>query len=498
METLGSDGYSDLDLLKLAFEYADEAHRGQLRASGESYILHPLAVAQKLAEMKLDLNTVIAGLLHDIPEDTDRSLDDLEDNFGMEIASLVEGITKLGKIKYRGIERYAENLRKMFVAMSNDIRVIMIKFADRLHNLSTLEALPADKRLRIAKETLEIYAPIADRLSMGQIKGELEDLSFKYVHPKEYAWINRIVPEEYEKKGRYLETIMSKVSDKLKEHNVKFGTIGIQGRTKHLYSLFRKLQQPYINMDISKVFDLLALRIIVPTVGDCYAVLGIIHNMYRPIPNRIKDYIAQPKPNGYQSLHTTVFADGGETVEFQIRTQQMHEEAEYGIAAHWSYKEGKSKPNKESLRWIDELVAWQKQIADNEQFLKAVRFDVFGNRIFVFTPRGDVIELPEQATAIDFAYRVHSSLGDTCVGAKVNGHMVQLGHELKSGDIVEIITDKNRKGPNPDWIRMARTSTARSKIRQAIKRAGPLELIAGTWKKLGDISIRSKIKKTRR
>ena len=460
----------DLEMIRLAFDFANDAHHGQFRASGDPYIIHPLATAQKLAEMNLDIATILAGLLHDIPEDTSRTLKDLEKNFGSEVAKLVEGITKLGKIKYRGMERYAENLRKMFVAMSNDIRVILIKFADRLHNLKTLDALAVDKRLRIARETLEIYAPIADRLSMGKIKGELEDLSFKYVYPEDYNWIAEILPKEYEAKEKSLEKIKSVVADQLKQHNIVSSEISIQGRTKHLYSLYRKLLRPHINRDLSKVYDLIALRIIVPTVSDCYTVLGIIHNLYRPIPGRIKDYIAQPKPNGYQSLHTTVFSDNGEIVEFQIRTDQMHEQAEYGIAAHWNYKESNGKLNTQGIKWLNELVEWQKQIKDNDQFLQTVKFDIFQNRIFVFTPHGDVIDLPEGATPLDFAYHVHSNLGNKCVGAKVNDQLVSLETQIKSGDIVEIITDKNRKNPNPDWLDMVKTSMAKSKIRNALNR----------------------------
>ncbi|MFA6421890.1 MAG: RelA/SpoT family protein [Candidatus Buchananbacteria bacterium] len=469
LKMLENNGHDDLDLFKLAYEYAYLAHKGQLRASGDPYISHPLAVAQKLAELKLDMNTIIAGILHDIPEDTNYSLKDIEQNFGSEIANLVEGITKLGKIKYRGFERYAENLRKMFIAMSNNIRIILIKFADRIHNLKTLDSLPKDKQKRIALESLEIYAPIAHRLNIGVIKSELEDLSFKYVYPEEFEWINKMIPKEYEAKGKHLEKVIQSVTEKLNENHIPVNSITIQGRTKYLYSLFKKLQKPYINMDMSKVYDLLALRIILSSVADCYTTLGIIHSLYRPVPGRIKDYIAQPKPNGYRSLHTTVFTENGEIVEFQIRTNEMHEMAEFGIAAHWNYKEC-DKLGKECFKWIDELLKWQKQIKDNEQFLKTVKFDIFQNRIFVFTPRGDVIELPEQASPIDFAYHVHSSLGDKCVGAKVNGQMVNLAHNLKSGDIVEIITDKNRKTPNPDWLEMAKTSMAKNKIRTALNK----------------------------
>ncbi|MFA5124551.1 MAG: RelA/SpoT family protein [Patescibacteria group bacterium] len=460
----------DLDMLKLAYDFASEAHKGQMRASGNPYIVHPLATAQKLAEMNLDLTTIIAGLLHDIPEDTDVTLQEIEKNFGPEVSQLVEGITKLGKLKYRGMERYAENLRKMFVAMSDDIRVILIKFADRLHNLKTLDALPADKRFRIAKETLEIYAPIADRLAIGQIKGELEDLSFPYVYPEDYKWITAIIPHEYKIKEKYLQEVKDKVKKKLAEEGITIDEISIQGRTKHLYSLYKKLLRPHINRDLSKIYDLIALRLIVPTLTDCYSALGVLHSVYRPMPGRIKDYIANPKPNGYQSLHTTVFTDDGEIVEFQIRTRKMHEQAEYGIAAHWSYKEDGGKTGNTNLKWLSELVKWQKKVKDNDQFLQTVKLDVFQNRIFVFTPHGDVIDLPEGATPVDFAYHVHSSLGDKCVGAKVNDQLVSLGYQLKSGDIVEIITDKNRKTPNADWMETVKTSMAKSKIRAAINK----------------------------
>lgn len=460
----------DLDMLRLAFDFASDAHQGQKRASGEPYIIHPLATAQKLAKMKLDMPTIMAGLLHDVPEDTEVSLDELKKNFGPEIAKLVEGITKLGKLKYRGMERYAENLRKMFVAMSEDIRVILIKFADRLHNLKTLDALPDEKRQRIAKETLEIYAPIADRLAIGAIKGELEDLAFKYVYPEDYEWINKIIPREYRAKEKYLREVKNRVNKALAENQITIDEISIQGRTKHLYSLYRKLLRPNINRDIDKVYDLIALRLIVPSISDCYAALGVLHNLYQPVPGRVKDYIANPKPNGYQSLHTTVFTDDGEIVEFQIRTRKMHEQAEYGIAAHWNYKETGGKIGSKNLAWLDELVKWQKQIKDDEQFLQTIKLDIFQNRIFVFTPKGDVIDLPEGATPIDFAYHVHSSLGDKCVGARVNDQLVNLGHQLQSGDIVEIITDKNRKSPNPDWLEIAKTSMTRAKIRAAINK----------------------------
>jgi len=460
---------AELDLVKLAYDFASEAHAGQKRVSGDPYIIHPLAVAQKLAEMRLDLTTIIAGLLHDVPEDTAVTLKEIDKNFGREVCRLVEGITKLGKIKYRGLERYAENLRKMFVAMSDDIRVILIKFADRLHNLKTLAVLPPDKRLRISRETLEIYAPIADRLGINRIKGELEDLSFPYVYSEEYGWLMKIIPQQYKVKEKYLEKVKRQVAEKLAASNIAIN-ISIRGRTKQLYSLYKKLLRPQINRDLNKIYDLIALRLIVPTIADCYAALGIIHNLYRPLPGRIKDYIAQPKPNGYQSLHTTVFTASGEIVEFQIRTPEMHENAELGIAAHWNYKENRGQLTKQSNKWLAELLKWQKQIKDDEQFLQTVKFDIFQNRIFVFTPKGDVIDLPENSTPIDFAYHVHSSLGDRCVGARVNDQFVSLNTPLKSGDIVEIIIDKNRRTPNPDWLDFVKTSMAKNRIKSAIKK----------------------------
>ncbi len=462
----------DADLLTLAFEFAEEAHQGQTRASGEPYIIHPLATAEKLAEMRLDMPTIIAGLLHDVPEDTKVTINDVKKNFGPEVASLVNGITNLGTLKYRGMERYAENLRKMFLAMSNDIRVVLIKFSDRIHNLKTLDALPPEKQLRIARESLEIYAPIADRLGIGQIKGEIEDLAFKYVYPKEYDWITSLLPAEYASKNATLEKIKKHLTETLAKQNPPIAVVTLSGRTKHLYSLYKKLLRPNIERDLSKVHDLIALRVIVPTITECYLVLGIIHNLYKPMTGRIKDYIAQPKPNGYQSLHTTVFTDNGEIIEIQIRTQKMHEEAEYGIAAHWHYKEKGShaKINGKNLAWIDELVKWQKEITDNEQFLQNIKVDIFQDRIFVFSPKGDVFDLPDGANPVDFAYHVHTSLGNKCVGARVNGQLVNLEYKLRSGDVVEIVIDKNRKTPNPDWLDTVKTAMAKSKIKASLNK----------------------------
>ncbi|MFA6322735.1 MAG: RelA/SpoT family protein [Candidatus Buchananbacteria bacterium] len=465
----------DLDLIRLAYDYAENAHRGQSRKSGEPYIIHPLETAITLAQMGMDQATIIAALLHDVPEDTNYSLVDVEKNFGSEVAILVGGITKLGVIKYRGMEKYAENLRRMFISMAQDIRIILIKMADRLHNLKTLDALLPEKQQRIARESLEIYAPIANRLGMGFIKGELEDLAFPYVFPKDYQWMQQEIMPQIKIQMAYIDKIIKLVEHELHQEKIKI--VSIHGRAKRLFSLFQKLKRPQYNGDVSKIYDLVALRIIVPTVTDCYSTLGVIHHLWKPVPNRIKDYIAQPKPNGYQSLHSTVFCLEGKIVEFQIRTPQMHEQAEYGIAAHWHYKETNKNPKKlqekgynlpKKLKWIEELVAWQKEIQDNEQYLDTLTIDFFKNRIFAFTPRGDVIDLPEEATAVDFAYHVHTWIGDHCTGAKVNGAMASCDTILKSGDVIEIITDKNRKSPSRDWLRFVKTQAAKGKIRSKL------------------------------
>lgn len=465
----------DLDLVRLAYDFAAEAHQGQKRKSGEPYINHSLETAIILAKVGMDQDTIIAALLHDVPEDTDYSLVDIEKNFGPEIAKLVSGITKLGVIKYRGIQKYAENLRKMFVSMAQDLRIILIKMADRLHNLKTLAVLPPEKQKRIAQESLEIYAPIAHRLGMGHLKGELEDWAFPYVYPQEYQWLKKEVLPKIELKMEYDQKVIKVVKKQLTSHKIKI--ISIHGRAKRLYSLYRKLIKPHYNRDVSKIYDLVAIRIIVPTVADCYNVLGIIHQLWKPLPGRIKDYISQPKPNGYQSLHSTVFCLEGKITEFQIRTPEMHEQAEYGIAAHWRYEEtgkkserfgGKGYTIPKKLKWIEELVKWQKEIQDSQQYLKALTVDVFRNRIFVFTPKGDVIDLPEEATPVDFAYHVHTWIGDHCSGAKINGQMTSLDNKLKNGDVVEIITDKNRKGPSRDWLKFVKTNAAKSKIRASV------------------------------
>jgi GTP pyrophosphokinase len=462
-------------LIRRACAFAEEAHREQKRLTGEPYLIHPLATAIKLAHMQLGAAVVAAGLLHDTIEDTvlppQEVRDRMEREFGKDITSIVERVTKLGKLQYRGMERYVENLRKMFMAMATDARAIFVKFADRVHNLETLGVVPEAKRLRIAREALDLYAPIAGRLGMGQIRGELEDLSFKYVHPEEYAWVSSLVEGQLQTKQKYINEIIKIVEKDLA--TARIPVMNLSGRAKHLYSLYRKLQAH--DRDISRIYDVIALRIQVPTVGDCYAALGVIHGRWKPLKGRIKDYIAQPKPNGYQSLHTTIFCEEGQIVEIQIRTPEMHQAAEFGIAAHWQYTEaGKlsKKPQTKELAWMEEFAHIQQEITDHKKFLENLelyKFDVFQNRIFVFTPTGDVIDLPEAATPVDFAYAIHTDIGDKCTAARVNNEMVSLDKPLKSGDMVEIVIDKNRKTPNQDWLKFVKTHSARDKIRARAK-----------------------------
>ncbi len=457
----------DFTMLRLAYDFAADAHAKQTRASGDAYITHPLATAYNLVEMKADLPTLLAGLLHDVPEDTAVNLAEVEKNFGKEVAKLVSGITKLGRLKYRGIERYAENLRKMFIAMAKDIRVIFIKFADRLHNLATINYLPTEKQKRIALETLEIYAPIADRLGMGEIKHKLEDFSFAILQPAEYDWVMSLRQEPLSRQMKNLEKIKKILEEHLHQENISY--ISIHGRTKRIYSLYRKLLQK--DRDINRIYDLIALRVIVPNIQSCYTTIGIIHSIWPPLKGRIKDYIATPKPNGYQSIHTTVFATEGQIVEFQIRTQEMHEQAEFGIAAHWHYKQkGSLQLPAKQQHWIKELVNIQKKVKDNDQYLQQIKLDIFRDLIFIFTPKGDVIELPEGATPIDFAYHIHSDLGNKCIGAKINEQIAPLDTKLLSGDMVEIMIDKNRKKPNEDWLKIVKTKSAREHIRQALNK----------------------------
>ena len=457
---------SEVDLLWLAYEVANRAHAGQYRKSGEPYIVHPVAAAYILATMRIDPMIVAATVLHDVPEDTAVTLEEIEKDFGPDIASMIRGITKLGKLKYRGAERYLENLRKMFVAMAEDVRVMIIKFADRIHNLMTLDAHEEEKkRYRIALESLEIYAPIAHRLGMGEFKGLLEDLSFPYVYPKEFEKTQQIRDKIFTDEESFIEKILAAMRLELRDAGIKY--IDAHGRKKQLYSLYQKLVKK--NWQTDKIYDIIALRIIVNDIADCYATLGIIHKIWRPLKGRIKDYIAQPKPNGYKSLHTTVFCLEGKVVEFQIRTQEMHYESEFGVAAHWYYDEQGVKLPAKDFAWAKELALIQKDILTNMKDLEDLKIDFFKSRIFAFTPQGDVIDLPEDATPIDFAYHIHSEIGNKCTGARVNDQLVSLDTSLRSGDVVEIIVDKNRKGPSPDWLNTVKTHLARSHIKNAVK-----------------------------
>lgn len=456
---------ADTDMLKLAYDFAMKAHGEQKRKTGEPYIQHCLHTAFVLAQIKADLNTVIAGILHDIPEDTDYTLEDIKNNFGEETAYLVEGITKLSKIKYRGIERYRESLRKMFLSMASDLRIIIIKFADRLHNLRTLEGLPPEKRLRIAKETLEIYAPIAGLLGIWSLKWQMEDICFKHLYPEEYKKIE--YKYEVEKKvehTQYIQRIKNILKKNFEEAGIKYK---IESRFKHLYSIYQKMQKK--DRQFNEIYDVFALRVIVPNVNDCYKVLGIIHTLWKPKANRFKDYIASPKPNGYKSLHTTVFGLEEKAIEFQIRTKEMNDEALYGIAAHWYYKQKRGGKEEKPPYWIREILDIQREAEDTNDFVKKIKFDIFGNRIFVFSPKGDVFELPEGSTPIDYAYAVHTEIGNKATRALVNDKIADLDKELKSGDLVEIIIDKNRPGPNRAWLKFVKTANARNRIKHYSK-----------------------------
>ena len=468
---------ANTDLVKRAYNFAEKYHRGQKRASGAPYIEHPLRAAYCLAEMRLSSITVAAGLLHDVVEDTKASQEDVKKEFGEEIASLVEGVSKLGKLKYRGIQRQVENFRKLFLAVAKDIRVILIKLCDRLHNLETLQYLPEEKQKRIAKETLEIYAPLAYRLGMGELKGKLEDLSFPYVYPYEYQQLVNRVKDKFEKRKKYLKKIRPIIEKSLKKEGIQ--PIEIQARAKHYWSLYQKLKR--YNNDLSKIYDLVAFRIIVKDIKDCYKTLGILHKLYTPLPGRIKDYIARPKPNGYRSLHTTVICEKNKIIEFQIRTNEMHKEAEFGIASHWYYSEQKGlkayikrkiiKAPEKSIRWIKQLKEWHElnKKLSPDKYLESLKIDFFGNRVFVLTPKGDPIDLPENACAVDFAYAIHTDIGNHCAAVKINGKIAPLSQPLKNGDIVEIIIDKKRK-PAQDWLSFVKTRLARSQIRKFLKK----------------------------
>jgi GTP diphosphokinase / guanosine-3',5'-bis(diphosphate) 3'-diphosphatase len=451
----------DLELIRKAYEFSQKHHAGQSRASGQPYLVHPLEVALVLAEMKMDPVAIAAGLLHDSVEDTSVTVVDIRKEFGEQVAHIVEGVTKISAIDFASREeQQAENLRKMMLAMVDDIRVVLIKLADRLHNMRTLEHLPPDRQQKIARETLEIYAPIAHRLGMGKIRGELEDLGFRYVDAIGYQQVHDAVEARRKAGEAFLARVETVFRDKLKEAGI---TATVESRIKRLYSIHKKLQRQRITVE--QVYDLYAMRVITQSVQDCYAVLGIIHNLWRPVPGRIKDFIAMPRPNLYQSLHTSVISEEGTPFEVQIRTEEMHKMAEEGIAAHWKYKDGPvSAQDEQRLAWLRQVVEWQRDVSDPSEFLSTLKIDLYPEEVYTFTPKGKVVVLPRDSSPIDFAYSVHTEVGHSCVGAKVNGRMVPLRFKLHSGDIVEILTQSGHK-PSRDWLAIAKSSRARNKIK---------------------------------
>ncbi len=456
---------ADTGLLRRAWEFAAQAHAGQQRISGKPYIEHPLAVGGLLAELQLDLPTVAAGLLHDVVEDCAVTSQEVQERFGGEVAGLVEGVTKLGRLSFRSREEeQGENLRKMFLAMAKDIRVILIKLADRIHNMRTLRHLAPERQLQIAQETLEIYAPLAHRLGIFRMKWELEDLSFRYLEPERYRELVKKVAARRREREAYIEQIITTLRESLAGAGI---AAEIQGRPKHFYSIYRKMWSQGKAFD--QIYDLMAVRVVVATVQDCYAVLGLVHTLWKPMPGRFKDYIAMPKSNMYQSLHTTLIGAGGDTFEIQIRTREMHRTAEFGIAAHWRYKEGgRADTLDDKLAWLRGLLEWQRDLRDARDFMDNLKVDLFDDEVFVFTPKGDVVDLPADSTPLDFAYRIHTDVGHHCVGAKCNGKIVPLEYRLKNGDIVEVLTNKS-SGPSADWLNIVQTAGAKNRIRQWFK-----------------------------
>jgi guanosine-3',5'-bis(diphosphate) 3'-pyrophosphohydrolase len=459
---------SDTAMLHEAYDFAAAAHEGQMRLSGEPFLVHPVEVAGILANLHLDPATVTAGLLHDVVEDSHVSLKEIRERFGEEVAGLVDGVTKLGKIKLDSMaEQQSQNMRKMLLAMAKDIRVILIKLADRLHNMRTLEFLPADKQREKAIETMEIYAPLAHRLGISSIKWELEDLAMSHLEPRKYEQIRKMVAESRNARQAYLETVIGTLTDELDKVGIK---ADITGRPKHFYSIYQKMSQK--GKDFNEIYDLIALRVIVDSVKDCYGALGTVHSIWKPMPGRFKDYVAMPKFNMYQSLHTTVIGPAGRPLEIQIRTEEMHRTAEYGIAAHWRYKEGgrSDESFEERLAWLRQMLEWQTELKDPREFMEALKIDLFEDEVFVFTPKGDVVSLRKGSTPIDFAYAIHTEVGNKCVGAKINGSIVPLNYELQMGDRVDILTSKTGS-PSRDWLNIVKTSSARSKIRAYFSKA---------------------------
>ena len=464
---------TDISLIEKAYKTADTAHKGQVRKSGEAYIIHPLCVAIILAELELDKETIVAGLLHDVVEDTVMTVEEIASEFSEEIALLVDGVTKLGQLSYDAdkVEVQAENLRKMFLAMAKDIRVILIKLADRLHNMRTLKYMTPEKQKEKARETMDIYAPIAQRLGISKIKIELDDLSLKYLEPEAYYDLVEKVALRKSVRDDYVQSLVKEVSKHIENAGIK---AQIDGRAKHFFSIYKKMVNQHKTLD--QIYDLFAIRIIVDNVKDCYAALGVIHEMYKPIPGRFKDYIAMPKPNMYQSLHTTLIGPTGQPFEIQIRTFEMHRTAEYGIAAHWKYKEAANnggtvattKSEEEKLSWLRQILEWQKDMSDNKEFMSLLKSDLnlFSDTVFCFTPSGDVKNLPTGSTPVDFAYSIHSAVGNKMIGAKVNGKLVPIDYEIQNGDRIEIITSQNSKGPSRDWLNIVKSTQAKNKINQ--------------------------------
>lgn len=467
---------ADIALLRRAYEFAAAAHEGQMRDSGEPFITHPVEVCGILAELHLDMETLVAGLLHDTVEDSKVTVPQVKAAFGEEVAALVDGVTKLGKIKFDSRdEAQSQNLRKMLIAMAKDIRVILIKLADRLHNMRTIEYLSPERQRDKAIETMDIYAPLAHRLGISQVKWELEDLCMKVLEPVKYQQIQRLVSDSRAAREAYLKQVIDQLTHELGEVGIH---AEISGRPKHFYSIYQKMSQK--DKDFNEIYDLIALRIIVASVKDCYGALGTVHSMWKPVPGRFKDYVAMPKFNMYQSLHTTVIGPAGRPLELQIRTEEMHRTAEYGIAAHWRYKEGGRSDESfdERLAWLRQMLEWQTELKDPREFMEALKIDLFEDEVFVFTPKGDVVSLRKGSTPIDFAYQIHTEIGHHTVGAKVNGSIVPLGYELQMGDRVEIMTNKGSAGPSKDWLNIVRTSSARSKIRAFFSKASRTDDLA--------------------